>query len=111
MASGPAAPFGDRIGTLRNDVGAAGLDGFVITHLPNLRYLTGFIGTAGAAVVTPAHCTLVVDSRYAASASDVRAALPEGLVDLVLVDRTYDDTLADSLGDLTRRKSGSRERR
>jgi Xaa-Pro aminopeptidase len=98
MASGPAAPFGDRIGMLRTDVGAAGLDGFVITHLPNLRYVTGFVGTAGAAVVTLAHCTLVVDFRYAASARDVRAALPEGLVDLVLVDRTYDDTLAELLG-------------
>jgi Xaa-Pro aminopeptidase len=98
MASGPAAPFGDRIGMLRNDVGAAGLDGFVITHLPNLRYVTGFVGTAGAAVVTLAHCTLVVDFRYAASARDVRAAFPEGLVDLVLVDRTYDDTLAELLG-------------
>jgi Xaa-Pro aminopeptidase len=98
MASGPAAPFGDRIGMLRTDVGAAGLDGFVITHLPNLRYVTGFIGTAGAAVVTLSHCTLVVDFRYAASARDVRAALPKGLVDLVLVDRTYDDTLAELLG-------------
>jgi Xaa-Pro aminopeptidase len=98
MASGPAAPFGDRIRMLRTDVGAAGLDGFVITHLPNLRYVTGFIGTAGAAVVTLSHCTLVVDFRYAASARDVRAALPEGLVDLVLVDRTYDDTLAELLG-------------
>jgi Xaa-Pro aminopeptidase len=98
MASGLAAPFGDRIGMLRNDLGAAGLDGFVITHLPNLRYVTGFVGTAGAAVVTPAHCTLVVDSRYVACARDVRAALPEGLVDLVLVDRTYDDTLAELLG-------------
>ena len=85
------------MGMLRSDVGEAGLDGFVITHLPNLRYVTGFSGTAGAAVVTLTRCTLVVDFRYAASARDVLAALPEGLVDLVLVDRTYDDTLADLL--------------
>jgi len=104
MASGPVAPFGDRIGTLRNDVRGAGLDGFVITHLPNLRYVTGFSGTAGAAVVTPGRCTLVVDFRYVTSAREVLARLPDGLLDLVLVDRTYDD----SLTDLLRRSEASR---
>ena len=97
MPSGPVAPFGDRIGTLRNDFLGAGLDGFVITHPPNLRYVTGFSGTAGAAVVTPGRCTLVVDFRYVTTAREVLAGHPGGLVDLVLVDRTYDDTLTDLL--------------
>jgi Xaa-Pro aminopeptidase len=104
MPSGGVAPFGDRLGTLRRDFLGAGLDGFVITHLPNLRYVTGFSGTAGAAVVTPRRCTLVVDSRYATTAREVVASHPEGLVDLVLVDRTYDDTLTD----LLRRREPSR---
>jgi len=91
------ARFGDRIGMLRNDFVGAGLDGFVITHLPNLRYMIGFIGTAGAAVVTPDRCTLVVDFRYATAAREILASHPDGLVDLVLVDRTYDETLTDLL--------------
>jgi Xaa-Pro aminopeptidase len=97
MASGGAAPFGDRIGMLRNDLAGAGLDGFVITHLPNLRYMTGFSGTAGAALVTPDRCTLVVDFRYATAAREVLASHPDGLVHLALVDRTYDETLTDLL--------------
>jgi Xaa-Pro aminopeptidase len=97
MPSCRVAPFGDRIGMLRNDFLGAGLHGFVITHLPNLRYVTGFSGTAGAAVVTPDRCTLVVDFRYAAVAREILASRPDGLVDLVLADRTYDETLADLL--------------
>jgi Xaa-Pro aminopeptidase len=104
MPFGRVAPFGDRIGTLRTDFLGAGLDGFVITHLPNLRYVTGFSGTAGAAVVTPCRCTLVVDFRYATTAREVLAGHPDGLVDLVLVDRTYDETLTD----LLRRPEASR---
>src|SRR6476469_5496953 len=97
MASGRTAPFGDRIGMLRNDFVGAGLDGFVITHLPNLRYMTGFSGTAGAAVVTPDRCTLIVDFRYATAAREVLASQPDGLVHLALVERTYDETLTDLL--------------
>lgn len=104
MPSGRVAPFGDRIGRLRSDFLGAGLDGFVITHLPNLRYVTGFSGTAGAAVVTPGRCTLLVDFRYATTAREVLAGHRDGLVDLVLVDRTYDDTLTD----LLRRPEASR---
>ena len=104
MPSGRVAPFGDRIGRLRSDFLGAGLDGFVITHLPNLRYVTGFSGTAGAAVVTPGRCTLMVDFRYATTAREVLAGHPDGLVDLVLVDRAYDDTFTD----LLRRPEASR---
>jgi Xaa-Pro aminopeptidase len=104
MPSGRVAPFGDRIGMLRNDFLGAGLDGFVITHLPNLRYMTGFSGTAGAAVVTSDRCTLVVDFRYATAAREILASHPDGLVHLTLVDRTYDETLTD----LLRRPEASR---
>jgi Xaa-Pro aminopeptidase len=79
------------------DLAAAGLDGLVVTHLANLRYLTGFSGTAGAAVVGRAHCVLIVDFRYETAAKAVVADLPEGLIDICLVERTYDDTLADAV--------------
>ena len=105
MAADRALPFGDRIGTLRNDLQVVSLDAFVITHLPNLRYVTGFTGTAGAAIVTAGRCTLVVDFRYATAARELLAGLPEGLVDLHVVDRTYDDAFIDVLG--VRGRSGS----
>lgn len=45
-----------------------GLDALLVTHLPNIRYLTGFTGTAGLLLIRPADATLVTDFRYAAQA-------------------------------------------
>jgi len=86
-----------RLSTLRSDLAVAGLDALVVTHLPNLRYLTGFSGTAGAAVISHAQCLLVVDFRYETAARALVADLPQGLIDIRLVERTYDDALGDAL--------------
>lgn len=45
-----------------------GLDALVVSHLPNIRYLTGFTGSAAMLVVTPTGQTLVTDFRYASQA-------------------------------------------
>lgn len=47
---------------------AEGLDGLIVTDLTNVRYLTGFVGSNGVLVVTPASRVLLTDSRYATSA-------------------------------------------
>ena len=85
-----------RLARLRADLHAAGLDAFVVTHPPNVRYITGLKASAGAVVVTPAQCVLVVDFRYVtaaqALASDVPAltvhavqgSLDEAIVNLLL---------------------------
>jgi len=86
-----------RLSTLRSDLAARGLDALVVTHLPNLRYLTGFSGTAGAAVVSHTQCVLIVDFRYETAARALVADLPQGLIDIRLVERTYDDALGDVL--------------
>jgi Xaa-Pro aminopeptidase len=39
-------------------------DGAAISHLPNLRYLTGFTGSNGLLLVTPRSATLFTDPRY-----------------------------------------------
>jgi Xaa-Pro aminopeptidase len=91
------APFSDRIRALRGDLIGAGLDALLLTNLTNVRYLTGFSGSAGAAILMPDRCVLVVDFRYAASAREVLSQHILSLVELVVTDRTYDETLADLL--------------
>jgi Xaa-Pro aminopeptidase len=51
------------------------LDAFLVTHPPNIRYLCGFTGSAGALVVTGAKCVFFTDGRYTAQArSEVQGA-------------------------------------
>jgi Xaa-Pro aminopeptidase len=100
------SPHSVRIRALQEDLRVAELDALVVTHLPNLRYLSGFSGTAGAAVLTAAACVLVVDFRYATSAREVLARQGDGLIDLVVVDRTYDETLIDVLREADARRIG-----
>lgn len=47
---------------------AEGLTALVVQHPPNIRYLSGFTGSAGLLVVRPAGAVLVTDFRYAAQA-------------------------------------------
>ena len=53
---------------LRRTLEAEGLDGLVITHLPNIRYLTGFTGSAALLLVRNDATVLVSDFRYATQA-------------------------------------------
>ena len=53
----------------------AGLPGLLVTHLPDLRYLTGFTGSSAAVVVSKRAVRLFTDGRYATQAADeVQAA-------------------------------------
>jgi Xaa-Pro aminopeptidase len=53
----------------------AGLSGLLVTHLPDLRYLSGFTGSSGALAVTGRHVRLFTGSLYASqSAEEVRGA-------------------------------------
>jgi Xaa-Pro aminopeptidase len=40
------------------------LDGLIVSHLPNVRYLTGFTGTAGVALVLRQETVFLSDFRY-----------------------------------------------
>jgi Xaa-Pro aminopeptidase len=56
-------------------VEAEGLDGLLVTHLPNIRYLTGFTGSAALLLVGKGSTTLISDFRYASQApAEVGAA-------------------------------------
>ncbi len=53
-----------RLSALSDAVAAEGLDGLLVTSLPNIRYLTGFSGSSALVVVTPAETVLITDFRY-----------------------------------------------
>ena len=59
-----ADPRPARRGALTESLAAQGLDALLITARANVRYLTGFSGSAGMVVVTPAEVLLVTDFRY-----------------------------------------------
>ena len=61
---------GERQAALRVALEGEGLDGLLVTHLPNIRYLTGFSGSAALLLVRPDTTTLITDFRYAAQAPD-----------------------------------------
>lgn len=56
---------GERQAAVRVALEREGLDSLLITHLPNIRYLTGFTGSAGMLLVERERTVLVTDFRYA----------------------------------------------
>jgi len=76
--------------------GPPGIDALVVTHLPNVQYLTGFTGSAGAVIVLPRTCLLVVDFRYVTAVQALTARL-DGHVTPVTFERSYDEALVDIL--------------
>ncbi|MCU4184814.1 aminopeptidase P family protein [Acidiferrimicrobium sp. IK] len=63
-----------RLGRLRDRLGDAGVDGLVVTSLTNIRYLSGFTGSAGMLLVLPGATVLVTDGRYGTQAPEQIAA-------------------------------------
>ena len=60
---------------LRKELLPDRLDGLLITHLPNVHYLSGFTGSAGALLLTEQGTTFFTDGRYTEQArSEVQGA-------------------------------------
>lgn len=53
---------------LRNALGEKNVDGLLVTNEYNRRYMTGFTGTAGVAIVTKDDAVFITDFRYAEQA-------------------------------------------
>ncbi|HEX5386134.1 MAG TPA: aminopeptidase P family protein [Gemmatimonadales bacterium] len=89
----------ERQAALRAVLEREGLCALLVTHLPNVRYLTGFTGSAALLLVRAADTTLITDFRYAeqAPAEVGAAALVE--VDTSSVWQRLNRVLGD--GDLT----------
>lgn len=71
----PAMDVPGRLPRLRERLGAAGCDALLVTKQENLRYLTGFTGSAGMLLVAPASTLLVTDGRYRDQAAEQVAAV------------------------------------
>jgi Xaa-Pro aminopeptidase len=58
----------ERQAALRTALAVEGLEALLVTHLPNIRYLTGFSGSAAMLLVRSDATVLISDFRYAAQA-------------------------------------------
>jgi Xaa-Pro aminopeptidase len=70
----PPLETAGRIERLQARFAAADVDALLVTHLPNVRYLTGFTGSAGMVLVGAGGAVLVSDGRYATQATEQIAA-------------------------------------
>jgi Xaa-Pro aminopeptidase len=59
-----STPFRARQERLRALIETRGVPSILVTHLPNIRYLTGFTGSAGVLLMGPRQGNLWVDPRY-----------------------------------------------
>lgn len=70
----PALEVGGRLARVRSAMLAAGCEALVVSSTANIRWLTGFTGSSGFAVVLPDALALVTDGRYAQRAVAETAA-------------------------------------
>ena len=75
-ATTPLAPVtvSGRLDRLRDAFDGHGIDALVVTTLPNVRYLTGFSGSAGILTVTRDGALLTTDGRYRTQSAEQLAA-------------------------------------
>lgn len=60
----PPMDVASRLPKLQNRFDELGIDSFLVTNLTNIRYLTGFTGSAALLMVTPDRAVFTTDGRY-----------------------------------------------
>jgi Xaa-Pro aminopeptidase len=70
----PVMDVAGRAARLRATFADAGVDALLVTHLPNVRYLTSFTGSAGIVLVTADTMLFTSDGRYRTQAAEQLAA-------------------------------------
>lgn len=74
LASLPTITVGARVERLRGRLADESLDAILVTAHSNIRWLTGFTGSAGLVVLTSDDLLLVTDGRYTEQAAEQLAA-------------------------------------
>ena len=64
MIKTPVPHYQSRVARIREALQKKRLDGFLVTDMHNVRYLTGFTGSSGFALITKKECILLTDFRY-----------------------------------------------
>ena len=90
-----------RLTRLRSDLAETGFDALIVTDLANIRYLTGFTGSAAIVVVGRDDVVFITDGRYRFMATD---QLAEAGVDATMVV----EQPAEQMAALARRCAGAR---
>ena len=91
-------PLSGRHARVAETLQAEGVDALVVVNPSNIRYLTGFAGTAGVLAATVDRLYLLVDFRYSAAVARLirEAVSPPSLVPVALEGSTgYDRALAE----------------
>jgi len=92
----PTMDVGSRAGRLRAGFDDAGCDALVVTRLPNVRYLTGFSGSAGVVLVTPDELVLFTDGRYTTQCREqIDAAGVDARIEIGATQAAQHEVLAD----------------
>lgn len=82
--------FVDRRARLARSLDELAVSAFIVTHLPNVRYLSGFSGSAAVLVVEEDEATtLITDSRYKSQSLE-----ETGQLEIHVVSGSYEETLA-----------------
>jgi len=86
-----------RIKRVRESLTANIAEALLITDLANVRYLTGFSGSNGQALITESTAVFMSDSRYAASAADMVHG-----AEVLIYPHRMSDALKERLGGVSR---------
>jgi Xaa-Pro aminopeptidase len=107
MSHAPSLALKRRHQSARADLATRALDALVVTSLPNILYLTNFTGSSATVVLTADRVYFITDFRYLTALSDTRGT-PHECPDLevVVVDGSYDATLAALLASGAARRIG-----
>jgi Xaa-Pro aminopeptidase len=99
--------YSRRAETVRRTLADTRLDALIVTHPPNLRYLTGFDGSVGALLLTLSNAVLIVDGRYITTARDRVASSAElRWVRVELAARSLEEGLIDTIAETPARTIG-----
>jgi Xaa-Pro aminopeptidase len=107
MMQAPTESLEARHAAVRRHLEAADLDGLVVSHLPNVFYLSNLASTAGILLLTRSAAHLLVDFRYRTAA----AALTEGPnrcpgLAVHVAPRSYEEALAELVASLAPARLG-----